>query len=335
MIKIGSFLCVVALLIASSTVISLASDDLRSEFKRPAEILFPAENPFSEAKAYLGKVLFFDPRLSGDDTISCATCHNPSFGWEDGLAFGKGMNGNMLGRHSQTIFDLAWGELFFWDGRAETLEEQALGPIDSGEEMNQRVPELLQELNAIEGYKPLLRAAFNTDTFNEEIIGKAIATFERTIVSPRTAFDDWVDGDEAAISASAKRGFQLFTGKANCSECHDGWAFTDSSFHDIGLESEDKGRGQFLKDADFNHSFKTPGLREISIRAPYMHNGSLKTLREVVEHYNDGFIQRPTLSDDMFRLNLSEQEIDDIVSFMKTLDSDPKRELISLPVMPQ
>ena len=230
MSRIVSILCAAAFLVGSSAVISLAADDVRSDFKRPGEIPFPDENPFSEAKAYLGKVLFFDPRLSGDNTMSCATCHNPSFGWEDGLALGKGMGGNMLGRHTQTIFDLAWGELFFWDGRSESLEEQALGPIDSKEEMNQRLPELVQELNLIEGYRPLLRDAFDTDTFTEEIIGQSIATFERTIVSPRTAFDDWVDGNEGAISASAKRGFQLFTGKANCAECHDGWAFTDASF---------------------------------------------------------------------------------------------------------
>ncbi len=307
---------------------------MKNRYRRPTEIPFPSDNPYSKAKAELGKMLFFDPRLSGSNLISCASCHNPSFAWEDAQAKGAGNGMKRLGRHTPTILNLAWGELFFWDGRAESLEEQALGPIQADVEMAQPLDTLIEELRAIDGYGPLFDRAFPGQGITADTIAKAIATYERTVVSSKAPFDRWVGGDENAISQSAKRGFVLFNGKANCAACHSGWNMTDHSFHDIGLKTEDVGRAALLGDLpELRHTFKTPGLRNIVERAPYMHNGSLATLRQVVDHYADGVIRRPSLSDDIRPVKLSEQERQDLVALMLTLSSDD--EPVELPVLPR
>lgn len=305
---------------------------LKGDYDRPKSIPFPEDNPYSDAKAELGRKLFFDPRLSSSNLISCASCHNPSFGWEDGQPLGSGNKMGKLGRHTPTILNLAWGEVFFWDGRAETLEEQALGPIEAGAEMAQPLDDLIKELSAIEGYRKAFAEAFPDSGITKENIGKAIATFERTIVSNLAPFDRWVRGKDKAIGESAKRGFLVFNTKARCSRCHSGWNFTDDSFHDIGLKSTDIGRNKVLGDDLLLHAFKTPGLRNIVERAPYMHDGSLKTLAEVVDHYDSGFERRPSLSDEMKPLNLTPEEKADLVAFMESLSS--KDDAMALPVLP-
>ncbi len=297
---------------------------LKASYQRPAEIPFPEENPFTEAKAKLGQTLYFDPRLSRSNMQSCASCHNPSFAWGDGLAKGVGDHMHELGRRSPTILNAAWSEALMWDGRFDTLEEQALGPIEADVEMNMPLDELLVKLNNVEGYRPLFAAAFDDDgEITADKIAMAIATYERTVVSGEAPFDRWIKGDGTAISASAERGFHLFNGKARCAVCHSDWRFTDDSFHDIGLADGDVGRGNELPGiVTMQHAFKTPGLRNIDQRGPYMHDGSLATLRDVVEHYDEGGIQRPSLSEDMQPLGLSDQEKQDLVAFMKTLTSD-------------
>ena len=306
---------------------------LKDEYRRPSEIPFPEENPYTEEKSELGKMLFFDPRLSGSNLISCASCHNPSFAWEDGQPTGAGNGMTRLGRHTPTIVNLAWGELFFWDGRAESLEEQALGPIQADVEMAQPLDELLVELQGIEGYQEPFERAFPGQGISGDTIAMAIATFERTVVTDTAPFDRWVQGDEDAIPESAKRGFVVYNNKANCVACHSGWNLTDDSFHDIGLQTEDPGRAAVMNDMpEYRHSFKTPGLRNIVQRAPYMHDGSLASLREVVDHYADGFIERPSLSDDMKPLELSEREKDDLIAFLESLSGD--NELVTLPILP-
>jgi cytochrome c peroxidase len=297
---------------------------LKAAYQRPASIPFPEENPFTEAKAKLGQTLYFDPRLSRSGMQSCASCHNPSFAWGDGLARGVGDHMNELGRRSPTILNAAWSEALMWDGRFETLEEQALGPIQAGVEMNMPLEELLERLGQIEEYRPLFAAAFDGD---EEItadkLAMAIATYERTVVSGEAPFDHWIRGQRNALSASAQRGFQLFNGKAKCAACHSGWRFSDDSFHDIGLADDDIGRGAELPGiVKMQHAFKTPGLRNIDRRAPYMHDGSLETLADVVEHYDRGGIKRPSLSNDMHPLDLTGQEKKDLVAFMNSLTSD-------------
>ena len=194
----------------------------------------------------LGKRLYFDTRLSVTSAQSCASCHNPGFGWGDGLAVGVGHGMAKLGRHSPTVVNAAWGAIFMWDGRLANLEEQALGPIQSPGEMNMPIEQLMERLTSIAEYKPLFAEAFPGEDMSAKTLAKAIATYERTVVSERAPFDDWIEGNEQAISEDAKRGFALFNGKARCSSCHEGWNFTNDGFQDIGLPSEDVGRGKFL-----------------------------------------------------------------------------------------
>lgn len=297
---------------------------LKAAYKRPKAIPFPEDNPFTEAKAKLGQTLYFDPRLSRSNMQSCASCHNPSFAWGDGLPKGVGDHMKELGRRSPTILNAAWSEALMWDGRFDTLEEQALGPIEADVEMNMPLDDLIEKLGEIEGYRPLFAEAFDgDDQITAEKIAMAIATYERTVISGEAPFDRWIKGDRDAISASAERGFKLFNGKARCAACHSGWRFTDDSFHDIGLADDDLGRGAELPGiVKMRHAFKTPGLRNIDQRAPYMHDGSFETLEEVVEHYDGGGIQRPSLSEDMKPLGLTTEEKRDLVAFMESLTSD-------------
>jgi cytochrome c peroxidase len=309
-------------------------DAVRAEYKRPATIPFPKDNPFTAEKASLGKKLYFDPRLSGGNLLSCASCHSPAFGWGDGLPKGVGHGMKQLGRRSPTIVNAAWGEIFMWDGRAGSLEEQALGPIQADVEMNMPLDKLMERLSSLDEYKPLFAAAFPGEAIGPATIAKAIATYERTVVSAPAPFDAWIAGEEAAISEEAKRGFALFNGKARCSSCHAGWNFTDDSFHDIGLPSTDVGRGKFLPQVEkMQNAFKTPGLREIRYRGPYMHDGSVKTLEAVMDHYSEGGVDRPSRSPLMQRVDLSAQEKADLVAFMKTLSSN--MDATSVPVLPR
>lgn len=327
--------CLFSCLLTAPSHASTDIEALKESYKRPKEIPFPEENPYSKEKEILGKMLYFDPRLSRSGVMSCATCHNPSFDWGDGLPKGIGDFHKELGRKTPTILNLAWDELFFWDGRAESLEEQALGPIESSAEMGMPLNAMIENLENIKGYAPYFEAAFpdEKNPITKENVAKAIATFERTVISGTAPFDEWIEGKEDAISEEAKKGFALFNGKANCAACHSGWNFSDNSFHDIGIPDKDLGRYKVFELDSMKHAFKTVGLRNIERRGPYMHDGSVKTLKEVVDHYNDGFVERPSLSDDIKKLNLTEDEKNAIVAFMKTLTSkDPE---VTVPVLPR
>jgi cytochrome c peroxidase len=309
-------------------------DAMKAQYKRPATIPFPKENPYTPEKTALGKKLYFDTRLSVTSAQSCASCHSPGFGWGDGLAVGVGHGMAKLGRHSPTIVNAAWGAIFMWDGRLATLEEQALGPIQAAGEMNMPLDQLMERLTAIGEYKPLFLAAFPGEGMSAKTLAKAIATYERTVVSERAPFDAWIEGNEKAISEEAKRGFAIFNGKALCSACHEGWNFTNDGFQDIGLPSKDVGRGEFMPSVvKMQHAFKTPGLREIARRSPFMHDGSLATLEAVVEHYDRGGVDRPSRSDLMKPLGLTAQEKSDLVTFMKTLTSNLSP--TAVPVLPR
>ena len=307
---------------------------LKARYARPNQIPYPANNAYTDAKRDLGRMLFFDPRLSGPSTMSCASCHNPALSWGDGLPTGIGSAANKLGRKSPTILNLAWAEALFWDGRANTLEQQAVGPIQAPGEMNQSMPKLLTTLATIPGYRDAFAAAFPGETVSEKTIGKAIATFERTVVSAKAPFDQWIDGDEAAIDANARRGFVTFNTKANCVACHSGWRFTDDSFHDIGLPDADLGRGKLIEGVEpLKHAFKTPGLRNVAGRAPYMHNGAVASMTAVIRHYDNNFVRRPSLSGEIYPLHLSDGDVHDLVAFLRTLTSkDPATEVPVLPM---
>ena len=304
----------------------------KAKYQRPGSIPFPADNPFSLEKAQLGQMLFFDPRLSGTGNMSCATCHNPALAWGDGLPTGSGHRGTVLDRRSPTILNLAWAKLLMWDGRKRGLEDQVMGPVENPNEMNSTGDAVIARLQTIDGYKARFGAVFPQDGLTRESVVKALATFERTVISGPAPFDHWINGREDAIPESAKRGFDLFNGKAKCASCHSGWAFTNHGFADIGLPSQDIGRGAFSRIEEMQYAFKTPTLRDIALRGPYMHDGSVKTLAAVIRHYDTGFIKRPSLAQEITRLNLSDGEIDDLVAFMESLTGEALP--VTIPILP-
>jgi len=315
-------LLTVAVMALPITRSAAESGDLKAGYARPSAIPFPADNPYSAAKAELGRMLFFDPRLSGANYISCASCHNPGLSWGDGLPRGIGHGMSTLARRSPTLLNLAWAELLMWDGRKVGLEDQALGPMSAPAEMHQDLDKLVDKLSPIEGYRRAFAELFPGDGMTIETLAKALATYERTIVSGAAPFDRWIAGDETAIPEAAKRGFVVFNAKGNCASCHTGWNFTDNGFHDIGLPDPDLGRGAIVPLPSMQHAVKTPTLRDAARRAPYMHDGSVPTLLAVVDHYDRGGEQRPSLADEIKPLHLSDQEKADLVAFMATLTGD-------------
>jgi cytochrome c peroxidase len=312
---------------AESTTDTASVEDTSFYEPLPAGI-YPQENPWSQEKEDLGKLLYFDPRLSGDNSISCATCHHPDKGWSDGHPRTIGFGGKELGRHSPTIINSGYFEVQMWDGRAPSLEAQAKGPIQSPVEMNQKADELIEELGAIPEYREMFSKVFGDSGISLDNIAKAIATFERSVVSTNSAYDKYMQGDQKAMSPAAVNGMKLFFGKAKCSICHNGPALTDSGFHNIGVKqhgplTEDLGRFNISKDEFDKGAFKTPGLRSISQSAPYMHDGSEATLKDVVDFYNRGGDVAENRTSLITPLELSEQEVLELVEFLKALDGEP------------
>ena len=300
-----------------------AADDY-SSFLRPAAVPQPDNNRITTARVELGKMLFFDPRLSGSNWISCATCHNPLLGWSDGLPKGIGHDMKELGRATPTILNTAYQPLQFWDGRARTLEKQALGPIESKGEMHQDLDELVKELSALKGYRDAFEKAYPGEGITKNSIAKAIATYERTIVSTDSAFDRWVKGETHAMSKAAQDGFQVFLGKGRCVLCHGGFNFTDNGFHNLGLKGDDDpGRYAIRKIKILKGAFKTPTLRDVALTAPYMHNGMYKTLEEVIDHYDRGGDVKDNLDPNMQPLHLTATEKANLVAFLKSLTGEP------------
>lgn len=279
-------------------------------------VVHPKDNASNPEKIALGKQLYFDPRLSADDMISCASCHDPKKGWSNGEQFATGVEGKKGGRNSPTVINSAYYTTQFWDGRAKTLEDQALGPIQNPIEMNMTLEKVVEKLNGIAGYKEQFQKVFGTDVTSDGI-AKSIAAFERTVLSGDAPYDRFKAGDKGALSESAQKGLKLFSGKARCSACHTGPSFTDSAFHNIGYDSEDVGRVAISKIKGDTGAMKTPTLRDIAKTGPYMHNGGLKTLEEVVAHYNKGGNGNPFQDEEIFPLNLTDGEMADLVTFLK------------------
>jgi cytochrome c peroxidase len=325
------------------------------------KVTVPAGNPITKGKYELGRQLYFDPRVSIDGTVSCATCHNPERGWTDNMPVSTGVDGLTGGRSSPSVFNTAYGKTMFWDGRSPTLEGQAQGPIQNPIEMGkQTYPQIVERLRGIPGYKDQFEKVFGTNVTLDGF-AKAVATFERVAaLSGNSKYDKYNSGENSALSDSEKRGMVLFglrlnvddefksdavLQKAKCTLCHQGFNFTDEQFHNLGVGYDEKA-GKFAdlgrwaidpigakNDADMG-AFKTPTVRDAALTGPYMHDGSLATLEAVVEHYDKGGTPNPALDTDMKKLLLTPQEKADLVAFMKALTGEHKKLDELIPTLP-
>ncbi len=312
----------------SLTTATSASDDMK-KWLRPAEVPQPEDNKLTPERIELGKLLYFDKRLSSSGKISCATCHHPKHGWSDEKPTSKavGHEGRVGPRNSPTVLNTAYQRHQFWDGRAKSLEEQALGPIEADVEMNMPLDELIPKLRKIKGYVDLFEKAYPGEGITKETLAKAIASFERTVVSTIAPFDKYAMGDKDALTQKQKEGFELFKGKAHCVDCHDGFNFTDGSFHNIGLndgELHGKELGRYLvkRRAAWYGVMKTPTLRDVVKSGPYFHDGSAKTLEEVTHICgNGGRYEHNVKNKSTFMKNrgLTKDEISKIVAFLGSL----------------
>ncbi|MBM3783920.1 MAG: c-type cytochrome [Acidobacteria bacterium] len=286
-------------------------------------VLWPRDNPYSAGKAELGRLLYFDKRLSGDDTVACASCHDPKRGYTDQAAVSTGIRGQKGGISAPTVFNRAYGLLQFWDGRAASLEDQAKGPIQNPIEMGNTHEACVTKLRGIAGYRTRFKQVFGTEEFTIDHIAKAIATFERTVLSGDAPYDRYKAGLKTAMNAQQVRGMNVYFNKAKCDKCHEGPNFTLNAFHNLGVGQDkaepDPGRFAVTKNPAEFGAFKTPTLREIEHTAPYMHDGSLRTLEEVVEFYDKGGIKNKNLDEEMKPLKLTDADKADLVAFMKAL----------------
>ena len=297
----------------------------------------PPDNPQTDAKVKLGHQLYFEKRISLDNTISCASCHDPAYGWADPRPVSQGVGGMKGGRNSPTVLNSAYNGVQFWDGREPDLEHQALGPLQNPVEMKMSMPMVLDRLRANAGYVKQFEETFGSGP-TEEGVAKAIAAFERTVISSGSPYDEYLGGDKSAMSPAAVRGMNLFRGKAHCLPCHSGPNFTDDRFHNLGIgykggKFADVGRVEQTKRVADTGAFKTPTLRSIAETAPYLHDGSEKTLEAVVDLYNRGGVRNPHLDRLMMPLHLTAREKADLVEFLKALTGVPLD--IREPALPQ
>jgi cytochrome c peroxidase len=273
---------VFALLVVPVAVLTQTSDGPPIS-PLPAVAPSPTDNRATPETIVLGRQLFFDPRLSGDNQMSCATCHIPEKAFADGLPKARGAGGKELARNTPSLLNVGFHESYFWDGRAGSLEDQALTPIQSPDEMNQDLAELERELNAIPGYTVRFQAVFGSEATRDGV-AQALAAFQRTLVTRDSDFDRYLAGDTSALSPDAREGWEIFRA-AGCIRCHSGPHFSDGRFHRLGTSFDDKGRGTITGEQQDLYTFRTPGLRDVAGTAPYMHDGSLRTLSEVVAFY--------------------------------------------------
>ncbi len=323
-----------------------------SEIGHLPEVKFPEDNPYSEEKVMLGKTLFFDPRLSASDQIACASCHDPELAWGDGRTFSFGHNRRLGTRNAMTILNSAYAGTLFWDGRAASLEDQSQMPIQDTREMSGHIDLAAGKIAKIKGYEILFEKAFGSKKVTKDNISKALAAFERTIVSPPSTFDRFIDGKADAFTDHEVMGLHLFRTKAQCINCHNSGYFSNSRFENIGTsllgsEQEDLGRFTVTQKPEDAGKFRVPSLREVSRTGPWMHNGSFTTLTEVIRFYSRGNPERPVHPSTLYKgtvlnsqksemmrlLDLSDEEIAQLEAFLETLNT--KNHRIVPPVLPE
>jgi len=321
---------VVFLFIALLPLAAFAGTSSLAQWKLPA-VTYPDSNPYTKAKSRLGRKLFFDPRLSSRRIRSCATCHHPGLGWADGLPYATG-SGQALSRHTPSLINIGFAKAFFWDGRATTMESAIKQHLVSpGFMYAGQAGEIVMRIRGMTGYRQEFGAVFGPSGVTMGNIAAVLATFLRGIVVNNSPFDRWVAGDANALPAAAKRGFTLFTGKAGCIRCHAPPTFSDSEFHNTGLNSLDPGRFEIQRVPRYRNAFKTPRLRQVAMTAPYMHDGSKSTLMEVVDFYDRGG-DRPGGNNELTPLHLNKREKQALVAFLKSLTGRPGE--IAIPSLP-
>lgn len=292
----------------------------------------PADNPLTPAKIALGKQFFWDRRWSRSGTVACVSCHLPEHGWSDPRQFSIIFNGGPTPRHSPTIVNRLFSARQAWRGSRESLEDFARNDANRTDE------KLVEQLGAIPDYQQQFQKVFGT-ALNPEGVAKAIAAYVRTIVSGNSPYDRFKAGESTALSPVARRGLLLFEGKARCAMCHSGFNFSDEGYHNLGVgmdkDNPDLGRYDVTKREVNKGAFKTPTLRDVARRGPYMHNGTVQTLREVIAFYNRGGLPNPWLSPEIVPLNLTAAEQNDLAAFLESLTGEVSADVATPPVLPR
>ncbi len=283
----------------------------------------PEDNPVTFEKVKLGKRLFGDKLLSRNRSLACKGCHQPKKAFTDGRAKAIGVYGRQGSRSVPTLVNRAYGRAFFWDGRTSTLEEQVVKPIESESEMDMTVGEAVDRLKRKSRYRKMFQQAFHREP-NGEDLARALASYVRTIYSGDSPFDRYIYGKRGALTDQQRRGLRIFRGKGNCTACHIGPTFSDEKFHNTGVawrdgKLQDEGRFAITGEAELKGAFKTPTLREVTRTAPYMHDGSLATLQDVINFYSDGGRKNPHLDEEIKPRNLTSLEKQDLLAFLQSL----------------
>ncbi len=288
----------------------------------------PADNPMTKAKVELGQMLYFDTRLSEDRTISCSTCHDPNYAYAEPRATSEGIGGKIGDRNSPSVINTAYFTSMFWDGREPDLEHQAAGPVENPIEMGAEMPVVAKELNSLPEYKKRFQDVFGAPA-SQETITKAIAAFERTVLSGNSPYDKYMNGDKSALSDEAEAGMKLFKGKALCASCHIPPLFTGGGFYNAGVgadkEEPDVGRMKVTGIAADKGAFRVPALREVENTAPYMHDGSIEKLEDAVKFMAGGGKSNPNLHPLFNALKaqtFSDEEIQQLMAFLKSLSGE-------------
>ena len=325
------------------TVVLQAGHPSLAKWLLPEVAPSPADNRLTPERAALGKQLFFDPRLSGTGQSTCASCHFPERGWADGFPKSVRFMGALMTRNSPTLVNAGYGKVFQWDGRSPTLEHQALNGASPSGSLNAGGPKPIDgnaNIKRIRGYVDAFDRAYPGEGVTPQTIAKAIASFERTLVSRDSPFDEWLRGKADALTPQQVLGLRVFVDpqKGNCSACHAAPNFTDDAFHNLGLKSfgEDKpDMGRFAQEPApaMKGAFKTPQLRDVAQSAPYFHDGSAATLVEVVDHYAKGGEVRTNLAPQMRPLPLTVEEKEALIAFLRGLSS--RHLAFTYPVLPQ
>jgi cytochrome c peroxidase len=330
--KLGSVMFALALGAFAAT-----ADGAESKLKLPLGLqesaaYIPEDNPLTPEKIALGKQFFWDRRWSRNGTVACVTCHEPNHGWGDPRQFSARFDGKPTPRHAPTLVNRLFSDAQQWTGQRTSLEDQAIKASDQSPEL------LVKNLGAIAEYQEQHRKIFGSD-LSPEGVAKAIAAYERTILSGNSPYDRFNAGDKEALSAAGQRGLALFQGKANCVTCHVSFNFTDENYHNLGVGMDkanpDLGRFTVTKNDEHKGAFKTPTLRDVAKRPPYMHDGSLKTLEAVVAFYAQGGTPNQWLSKDIRPLNLTPEEQKDLVAFMEALTGQVAPEVSTPPRLPE